>query len=300
MHLMFLGTAAAEGYPDPFCACDNCEASRAEGGPALRMRSSALINDELIIDFGPDLLSAAMRFGLRLTNIPYALQTHPHGDHLADLTLFARNNICQLKDIVVADFVATNATIARMDEITGIAKKGRSFTEEEVQLQHNFRITVVQPWDATQIGPYRIQTVRANHDLPNESMLFAIEDTRDGSRLFYGTDTSSLPAETWPRLAELGWTFDTFILDHTFAYAPRNGGHLNLEQFLEEVAGAREHGLINDETDIYATHLAHHSNPHHSEMVRRAAENGYKVAHDGLIVDTNHTEKEATSGAYLG
>ena len=90
MELTFLGTAAAEGYPDPFCTCPNCEAARAEGGPSLRLHSSALINDDLLIDLGPHLIAASMRHGLRLNAIPYAIQTHPHNDHLDALTFFSR------------------------------------------------------------------------------------------------------------------------------------------------------------------------------------------------------------------
>lgn len=28
MKLLYLGTAAAEGWPAPFCQCDNCKAAR--------------------------------------------------------------------------------------------------------------------------------------------------------------------------------------------------------------------------------------------------------------------------------
>ena len=63
MILTFLGTAAAEGYPNPFCRCKNCERSRVLGGPSLRKRSSALINDDLLIDLGPDLVAASVMHG---------------------------------------------------------------------------------------------------------------------------------------------------------------------------------------------------------------------------------------------
>src|SRR5699024_10320179 len=63
MRVEFLGTAAAEAFPDPFCDCDYCEASRIAGGKRLRLRASALINDDLIIDLGPDLHVAAFRRG---------------------------------------------------------------------------------------------------------------------------------------------------------------------------------------------------------------------------------------------
>ena len=47
MEMILLGTAAAEGWPAPFCACVHCNAARSRGGANIRTRSGALIDDEL-------------------------------------------------------------------------------------------------------------------------------------------------------------------------------------------------------------------------------------------------------------
>ena len=36
MNITFLGTAAANAYPEAFCQCANCERARALGGASLR------------------------------------------------------------------------------------------------------------------------------------------------------------------------------------------------------------------------------------------------------------------------
>src|SRR3989442_11466073 len=81
MKLRFLGTAASEGYPDAFCDCDNCRRARKVGGRSLRRRSAALVNDDLLIDFGPDLIAAALMEAISLAPIRDCLQTHEHADH---------------------------------------------------------------------------------------------------------------------------------------------------------------------------------------------------------------------------
>ncbi|HPC76977.1 MAG TPA: carbon-phosphorus lyase, partial [bacterium] len=43
MEIMFLGTAAAEGWPGVFCSCDYCKKARELGGKNIRTRSSVLI-----------------------------------------------------------------------------------------------------------------------------------------------------------------------------------------------------------------------------------------------------------------
>lgn len=82
MIITFLGTAAANAYPEAFCSCENCIQARYLGGPSLRKRSSILINDDLLIDLGPDIMTAANLHARPLTNVRYCLQTHAHADHL--------------------------------------------------------------------------------------------------------------------------------------------------------------------------------------------------------------------------
>jgi phosphoribosyl 1,2-cyclic phosphodiesterase len=63
MIITFLGTSAANAYPEAFCRCDNCERARALGGPSLRKRSAVLVNDDLLIDLGPDIMTASSMHG---------------------------------------------------------------------------------------------------------------------------------------------------------------------------------------------------------------------------------------------
>ena len=61
MKITFLGTAAI-GYPLSFCNCDNCQKAKLHRGKSLRKRASLLINDELIIDLGPEVQTAMMMY----------------------------------------------------------------------------------------------------------------------------------------------------------------------------------------------------------------------------------------------
>ena len=81
MVITFLGTAAATSYPLAFCNCNYCTQARINGGKDFRKRSSVLINNDLLIDFGPDTVSSSFTYNKPVTNIRYLLQTHPHSDH---------------------------------------------------------------------------------------------------------------------------------------------------------------------------------------------------------------------------
>ena len=82
MNITFLGTSAANAFPEAFCQCKNCEQARELGGVSLRKRSAALINSDLLIDLGPDIMTASFLHSRPLTHVRYCLQTHAHSDHL--------------------------------------------------------------------------------------------------------------------------------------------------------------------------------------------------------------------------
>lgn len=283
MRLTFLGTAASEGYPNAFCACANCQTARERGGRDIRHRSSALIDGELLIDLGPDLQSASAALGVPLTGIRYAVQTHEHIDHLEAGNFFSRSDMVGVPNKVSMEWLATAGAIDRASRLFDGFKGVETFEDAAVQDRFNVRPVAVAPYEERQLGPYRVFAVPANHAANIQPLLWAIE--RDGRSLFYATDTTTLPDEVWVALAERGWRFDVIAMDHTFGESDRASSHLNAAAFRAHLATMRDHGLLADDARIYATHLAHHSNPPHDEAVARARPHGYEIAWDGLTVE---------------
>lgn len=284
MKIRFLGTSAAGGFPNPHCRCVNCVAAREEGGKSIRFQCSALIDNDLMIDLGPDIAGAAIRHGIDLADVAWALQTHPHEDHLLPLHAVSRGAFWAAQDAVPLRWLGSPQTFER---IAAGLKKTRQSPDAiglDDEIPGKIAFTEIGPWQDLSLGPYRVQTVAANHDDSVSPMLFAIE--REGRRVFYGTDTTTLPDETWPRLARLGWTFDVVVLDCNFGFQVAAGPtHLGAEGMLREVGLMREYGLIGTSTRIIATHIAHHSHGVHSVESARAAERGYELAWDGLVVE---------------
>lgn len=290
MELIFLGTAAAEGYPDPFCVCANCMEARDLGGTSFRYRASALIDGQLLIDMGPDLVAASMCHGIPLNDVRYGIQTHPHNDHLDVLSFFARHEGCNVEGIATMEYACSATALRRINALESLESEATDFADPETQRRHRIALRTIAPWQEFRIGPYRVQTVTATHGGGwVEAMLFAIEGP-DGGRLFYGTDTGTVAEGTWERLADLGWVFDVFVMDHTggVQVGPA-GAHHNAGTYVEEIARARAAGVIAGHTRVMATHFAHHSNPTHEKLAAWTAESGYEPAYDGLRVTVGAT-----------
>lgn len=284
MKIRFLGTSAAGGFPNPHCRCENCLAARKEGGKSLRQQSSVMINDDLLIDLGPDVSSAVLMQGIDLSQVSWVLQTHPHEDHLLPLHAVARSAIWAAKGAVPMQWFVSSQSIARVEQMSPKSRAKLDMAVGSAPGGHRLTLTEIGPWQELAFGPYRVQTVAANHDPAVSPMLFAIE--RDGKRLFYGSDTSTLPDETWPRMAELGWTFDLVVFDHNDGFKrPVSPTHMGSEGMLREIGIMREQGIVNETTRVFGTHLAHHSNGPHSLESARAEALGYEIAWDGLVAD---------------
>ena len=78
LKIKVLGTAAATSMPLGFCNCDVCKKARQNGGKDIRKRSSIIINDEMLIDLGPDSINSCNMYGIDTGKIKY-LKFKPFG-----------------------------------------------------------------------------------------------------------------------------------------------------------------------------------------------------------------------------
>src|SRR4051812_49743593 len=81
MRVRLLGTGASDGWPNPWCDCASCTAAAAAG--IVRGQTSALVDDRLLLDIGPEAPRAALRQGASLQSVDAVLVTHAHPDHHA-------------------------------------------------------------------------------------------------------------------------------------------------------------------------------------------------------------------------
>ena len=283
MKLRFLGTSAAGGYPNPHCRCENCMAARESGGKSIRMMCSVMIDDDLIIDLGPDVSGACIRFGLDLSSVRWVLQTHSHGDHLLPLHASARAASWAAKNAQPLEWFVNSPSIDVIVE--GNSKSLPKMSMEiDSDVPAQLTLTTISPWQELEFGPYQVLTLPANHASAPSPMLFAIR--KHGRSLLYGSDTSVLPEDFWPCVAERGRMFDVVVFDHNDGFMRSHSAtHMGSEAVLAAFDRMRELGLVNASTRLLGTHIAHHSSGTHEVISDRAVALGYDIAYDGLVVE---------------
>jgi len=270
MRLFFLGTAAAEGYPGIFCDCANCREARELGGRNLRMRSALLVNDDLLIDFGPDLLASAQRFNKNLSRVTTGLVTHTHMDHF-----FTGNFEMRHPDFTGRLPILTMRLYGSRDVAVELEKAGLDLSLLRMEVHP------VQAFDCWQSGGYTINAYRAYHAVGYlEALFYSVDDGRHS--FLYATDTGPFPEDTWQALK--GRSFDVIILEETMGNG-KYSQHIDFDNFIEHAARMRSAGMLRPGGRLIAHHMSHSANPTHEKVEAVLGPHGVEVAYDGLEIN---------------
>ena len=248
----------------------------------MRKRSAVLVNDDLLLDLGPDIMAAAQMHNVSLAGVHYCLQTHPHADHLDMSHLLSRSPAYGVKGAPLLHLYASAATLQRARQTFRRDLSEQDLFDPKAQAELNMKIHAVEPLRPLTVGPYRAIAFPANHAPGVGAMLYAVES--NGHSIFYGADTATLFEETWQVFHQYKLRFDLVILDHTYGPDEPGSDHLSAHQVADHAKRLREEGLLKGSGRVLATHIAHEGNPSHPELNKFALQRGYGVAYDGLEV----------------
>lgn len=282
MTIKFLGTASAHSSPLPFCNCKMCNASRKLAGKDFRKRSSILINEDLLIDMGPDFMSSSFIHEVNTADIRYLLQTHSHSDHFSACHLITRIAEYAAENVKPLSLYASLLCIQNMSEQLGREEYGANLFETEWLDKLVIDVNEVKYCEEFQCGSYSVTAFNANHDDKNGASIYLVSD--NSCKLFYGLDTNGITEETYNYLNEKHICFDIVVLDHTYGYDVKASDHLTANKFIDTIKEMKNRKIITSNTKIFASHISHEGNLPHDEFQIFAEKHGYNVAFDGLTI----------------
>ncbi|WP_054956344.1 MBL fold metallo-hydrolase [Paenibacillus dakarensis] len=271
MKLTFLGTGAAEGIPSPFCDCPGCEYARAHGGRNVRRRQSVLVNDDMLIDFGPDIFPSCAALGLSLCGLKHLLVTHSHADHFNVDHLKMRSRPFRLStELPEMTMIAGPSVWSKWSELGG-SDQGAGI-----------RRRIILPRQSLELPEYSIASLAACHHLQiGDAMNYIIDDGT--VKLLYASDSGYYDEPVWKELQN--HYFDAVILEGTIWNRPAGREHLNEGDFVRMKDRLRSIGAITDETLVIATHFSHQSVDSHENLEKSVAWHGARCAYDGMTVE---------------
>ena len=275
MEILFLGTAAATSVPLAFCNCPACKAGRKNGGKDLRRRSSVLIDGKLLIDLGPDFMSASFAFDFDSAGIEYLLQTHSHSDHFDPGHMITRIAEYATEDLMPMTVAASRECLAHMSEKLGREEGGATLLEQSWRDRLGVDIIEMEHGKRIQLGEYEVIAVESAHDVDDGSLMYIVR--RGKAAFFYACDTPLLTDRAWKLLESLDFEISAAAIDQCYGPGTPGGGHMHADQV---AACVKRLGC----KKVYATHISHEGTPPHAELEKWTRERGYGVAWDGMKI----------------
>ena len=271
--IVILGTGAADGVPQPFCACATCADARVRG--LQRAPSGVLVDGEVLLDAAPGVGVAAARAGVSLADVHTIAVTHAHSDHWFPALLLHRQ--WQL-----------GSRPLRLIGPQSVIDEARGWLPPD----HNMELVAAAPGMRVSAGAHDIVVHPATHgdrgasDAPvdpmaAEAVLYSVVT---GERsILYACDTGMPDTAVLESVRGAG--FDIALIELTFgATGVRHAGHLDLVTFPSALAELRKVGAISAATDVIAMHLSHHLPP--SDVLERTlADWGARVVPDGTWLE---------------
>lgn len=277
MRITVLGTAAI-GLPLAFCNCKNCKLARLHKGKSIRKRASVLINDDLIIDLGPDTQTAMMMYDKDMGK-KYLLQTHIHTDHYDEGLLCTRIPYMAMEGHNKLEIYAHPNCLKIMSDRVN-EYENVDIISEEGSNKLKVHANIINAGDTVEFGDYKEKAIETTHDIKHGSLLYVI--SQNNKNVFYATDT---PVLTENALVQLkGIKLDLIIMVHTFGNVDYSFSHLNEKLFIEQIERLKEINCVDNNTKIYGTHISHDGMSFHEEVEQRAISNGYNIAYDGMEI----------------
>lgn len=277
MEFQFLGTAAFEGIPALWCQCEHCQKSRKIGGRALRTRSQALVNTDLLIDFPADTYCHLLTHGIDMANVHHCLITHNHSDHLYPPDLEALiNGYSHLEKGYHITFYGSDKVGAMLRPmIEGILDKDGDGTCDFCE---------VKAFSAFAAGKYTVTALPAIHDKKSGPLFYQLTDGE--KTILYAHDTHYFGEDVWEYWKNNPVYFDFVSLDCTNSCLPVTYvGHMGLEENVRVRERMLAAGLADAQTVFVSNHFSHNGvSVVYDEFLPIAAQHGILTSYDGMCV----------------
>ena len=246
----FMGTAAGCGVPSFFCDCPACNEAREN--PALRRGDCGVMvrgQKTLVIDTPPDARHQLLREDVR--RVDEILFTHAHFDHIGGLGEYE-----YLVQLVQKKVMPTYGSAVALEGIL----------TEFHYMDYCLDTHALEPYQTHEFDDVRYTACPVTHAPGTFGYLIETE----GTRLFYASDTATLPAET----AELVRGVDALVMDATFwksNWSPND--HHSIQECIAE-------GIALDAKKIYLTHMC----MHYDEPITYAELTAWLKQYNGRVI----------------
>jgi phosphoribosyl 1,2-cyclic phosphate phosphodiesterase len=282
MFLKVLGSAAAEGWPAPFCVCQACQEARRRGGKDLRRRTSYQLGDHVHIDWGPDSYHSMLALGLDYSPLRHLLITHSHQDHWCPEELAWRRS-----------------GYSQIPEGSRLKVYGNRQVEEKLRAEFDdlklFSLSFkrLKPFAKLSLEPdITALVLPASHAEEDEEALNFLLTT-GGRTVLIGNDTGWWAKEVWEFLQD--HPLHVVLLDSTSGPLDRRPDgqpiswvgthHFSCSGVVAVRDELARRGILAPDCRFIANHFSHNGGWLHEDLEKYFVPQGIEVGFDGMTIE---------------
>lgn len=276
MKILYMGTAAAEGFPAAFCNCDACKRAINEGGKNIRTRSQIAIDEDVLIDFPMDTYMHKLRYSRDLSAVRDVFITHSHMDHCYVEELCMHG--APYSDNMTRKTITIHSNQTVLDDFH--KKTAR-------EMRDNVRATIglhlQQPYEKTPIDGGFVMAIPAKHTVGEMCFVYAV--CRNGANALFLGDSGILDIAVYERVKQEIGHLDLISFDCTYGDFEKGAGrHMGLVDNHKQLLLMKSVGLCDDSARTVCTHFSHNSHLTHDEINERCARYNMIAAYDGMEI----------------
>ena len=287
--MIFLGTAAAEAYPNPFCTCPSCELARHANDPKLkRRRSSFMLDGQNLLDFNADSIQACVEYNISLAKLRNIFLTHMHEDHF-DYWNLAFPNMSATPVPPINIYLSERACDGFLD----VLRRAMQLPHPHItgQLEEMARACSFIPLKSGQtlhVDDMWVTPLHGRHEgffAGELSFNYIIE--KNGKTLYYATDTGRFFPQTMQALADR--RLDILIVEGSFGKTilSPTAGHMDCVSLCETLDALYAQNTLDAHSRVYVTHIGHKgvfSHYDYHEYLDEKYAGRIMMAYDGLEI----------------
>ncbi|MDD4797903.1 MAG: MBL fold metallo-hydrolase, partial [Eubacteriales bacterium] len=246
-----------------------------------RKRSAMLLNPQTLFDFGPDVMAASQMYDRPFHQLKRIFLTHTHEDHccFANLEVLTMTDDWAGKRLDVYLSPAAHRWVyAYLDAVRPVYRGDIGL--ERLLHKGDIRFCPVTPYQPFTVDDLSVFAVESNHKVTasQEYALNYMVTTPEGQKVLYVCDSGLYDAKNYQALS--GAALTHLVMECTFGSAdlPADSTHLNAAHFVSMVGQMQQHGIVNGDTRIYATHINQVQHYNHQQL------QAYMDAHSPLPV----------------
>jgi phosphoribosyl 1,2-cyclic phosphate phosphodiesterase len=283
MLLRVLGSAAAEGWPAPFCVCEACQEARRRGGKDLRRRTSYQLGDQVHVDWGPDSYHSMIALSLDYSPLRHLLITHSHQDHWCPQELYWRRQ--GFSQVPEGSWLTIHGN-THVEQILGAGYEDLDRLFVDFHLVEPFAELPLVGTAVTAVG------FPASHASDDELALNYLL-TVGGRTALIGNDTGWWEEEVWDFLE--GYQVHVVLLDSTSGPKDRNAQgqlmswvgthHFSCRGVVAVRDELAKRGVLASDCRFVANHFSHNGGWLHEDLEAFFGPEGIEVGYDGMGIE---------------